>query len=114
MPAHHRRRDEHGERLPGMAAVVITTSLAATTFAIASRCLAVERFVLRCGVAALVLRIGGLEWQLRRTSRRGYDLFLHRGPHVVGLRPRAPEPAGRRDRLQARHARADHEHARGR
>ena len=51
---------------------------------------AIERFVLRLRVAALVLRVVDLERDLDEARAEALDLFLDRRPDVVGLDLRAP------------------------
>ena len=65
---------------------------------------AVERLVLRLGVAALVFRVGRLERHLDEARAQALHLFLDRGADVVRLDParraaaRSRSPAGRRRR----------------
>ena len=72
----------------------------------------VERFVLRLGVAALVLGVRRLERQLDELRAEALDLLLDRRADVVGLDLGAEPPRGG-DRLQAGDAGADDEDARG-
>ena len=101
-----------GAFLPGTAAVVMTTSLCGHDAGHQSRAAAVEAprpapwRSRPCPAAS-----AGLERQLDELRAQALDLLLHRGPHVVGL-DHGAEPPRRRDRLQPRHARADHEHPR--
>ena len=90
-----------GDFLPGIAAVVMTTSVVGDGLQHHLALAAVERLVLRLGVAAGVLRVAGLERHLDESRAEALNLFLDRGPHVVGLDARAEPPRGR-DGLQAR------------
>jgi hypothetical protein len=67
------------------------------------------------GVAAHALRglalFVGLVGHLDELGAQGFDLLLHRRPHIAGLDDRA-EPLGRGDGLQARHAHAQDDDAR--
>ena len=102
-----------GAGRPGTAAVVITQSAAATRSASSSRwrrwSSSESSFAYCAGAAALALL---LHLDLDELGAEALDLLLDRRPHVVGLDHRA-EPLRGRDRLQARDARAEHQHARG-
>ena len=67
----------------------------------------------RLGVAALVFGRVRLHIQHHETRAQAFDLLLHGGADVVPAHHRAQAPR-RGDGLQARNARADHQHARGR
>ena len=85
-----------GARLPGISAVVMTTSLRGDDLEHHLALAAVERLVLGLGVAALVLGVGRLERQLDEPRAEALDLFLDRRPHVVGLDLGAEPPRRRR------------------
>ncbi len=101
-----------GAGRPGTAAVVMTQSAAATRSASSSRwrrwSSSESSFAYWPEPAALRLL---LDLDLDELGAEALDLFLHRRPHVVGLDDRAEALRGR-DRLQARDAGAEHEHAR--
>ena len=73
----------------------------------------VERLVLGRGIPALALGGGGVERQLDELRAETLDLLLDGRADVIRLDLGA-KPLGGRDRLQAGHARADHEHPRRR
>ena len=102
-----------GDFFPGITAAVITTSLSATTLPSSSRCFAVKCFVLRFRVSAGVLRILRPRPAARRSVRPGSGPAPSPRPQIVSGRHRA-QPPRRRDRLQSRDARADHQNTRGR
>ena len=95
-----------GALLPGMAAVVMATSVVAIALA------PVERFILRFRVAAGVLRLACLERKLDESCPKALNLLFDRRPNVVGLDARAKAACGR-DGLQPGDAGADDENARG-
>ena len=96
---------------PGTAAVVITTSCSRRTRGEQLSLPLVKSFVHRLRVAALPF--GGFDIEHDELRPQTLDLLLDRGAHVVGRNHRTQAPC-RRDRLQARDARAQHQNLRGR
>ena len=76
-----------GAFLPGIAAVVMTTSVARDGFHHHLALAAVERFVLRGGVSALVLRVRDLNRHLDEARAEALNLLLDGRAHVVRLDP---------------------------
>ena len=111
MPSTIARVRSRGARPPGTSAVVITTSEAATCSAMTSCSRARSSSLDLAGVAALGLGfllhfLGGHE-----RGAEALHLLPCGRPNVERL-DLGSEPAGRGDGLQARHARAQHEHLR--
>ena len=109
---HHLPGDQHRRALAGNRRGGDDDVAAGDDFGHHLALAAVERLVLRLGVAALVLGVAGFKRQLDELRADALHLLLGGGPHVVGLHRRAEPPRGG-DRLQPRHAGADDEHARG-
>ena len=74
--------------------------------------LLVELIGLRLRIATGVLRVARVEVERDEARAEALHLLGDHRTRVVGFDDRA-EPARRGDRLETRHARADHEHARG-
>ena len=76
--------------------------------------LRLQGLVLRRQVRGIAAARGGglLEVDAHVLAAHGFDLLLHLRAHVRG-RHAGPEPLGRGDGLQARHARSDDEHLGG-
>ena len=102
------RRDQPGAGRPGIRAVVITTSGSRDgRRAAPARAGAPRRELPRVAAGRLGVRA---EVELEEPRAERLDLLLHRGPDVEGCHDGA-EPPRRRDRLQARDAGAEHQHA---
>ena len=101
-----------GARRPRTSAVVITTWTISQGRRQQLLLACVERLRLRDGVAAGG-RAGLVNVQRHEGGPQALDLFAGGGTDIIGLRDGA-QASGGRDGLQAGHARAEHEYARGR
>jgi hypothetical protein len=99
-PPRHRRRRDHDVLLRQYIAQRLPL-------------LAIELLAHRLRVPALVLRARRFHVQHDEPRAETLDLLLHRRANVVPADDRA-QPTRRRDRLQSRDARADHQHTRWR
>ena len=98
-----------GDGFPGIAAVVMQTSLAGDGAGHQLALLLIKLLAQLLGVAAGGFGAGRFQRHFDELRAEAFDLLLHGGPHVVRLHDRA-EPPRRGDRLQPGDAGADHEH----